>query len=121
METRNAKEVLDRMTFEEVVKMLNSHIDNDNQISNYTKLHEIDDEGWWKELSDYYGTYYLINDLLSDRSNFEKHDDYFYYDGDERAFYSFSCKEQIIDFIGEPNLIEVVKIMGITNNEQPHK
>lgn len=110
METRNAKEVLDRMTFEEVVKMLNSHIDNDNQISNYTKLHEIDDEGWWKELSDYYGTYYLINDLLSDRSDFEKQDDYFYYDDNTCAFYSFSSKEEIVDFIGVDNLLEMIEL-----------
>lgn len=110
METRNVKEILERMTFEEVVKMLNNHIDNDMQISKYSKLHEMDDEDWWKELSDYYGTYFLINSLLSDMSIFNKNDDYFYYDDDTCAFYSFSDKEEIIDFIGEDNLLEMITL-----------
>lgn len=121
METEKAKEVLERMSFFDIIKMLNDYIDDDMSMSKYSMFRRIDDEDWWDELADYYGAWFVINNLLSDRSNFDKNDDYFYYDGDERAFYSFSCKEQIIDFIGEPNLIEVVKIMGITNNKQPHK
>lgn len=110
METRNAKEILERMTFEDIIKMLNNHIDNDNQISKYCKLHEIADEDWWKELSDYYGTLYIVNNLLSDRSDFEKYDEYFYFDDDTCAFYSFSNKKEIVDFIGEDNLLEMIEI-----------
>lgn len=110
METRNAKEILERMTLEDIVKMINNSIDNDNQISNYAKIHYVDDSDWWSELFINYGAYYVISDLLDSLANFNKNDTYFYYDDDTCAFYSFSCKDEIVDFIGEDNLLDMIEL-----------
>jgi hypothetical protein len=101
---------LKEMTFEECIKFCDSI--NCDHYERFVEIHRIDDKGWWDELAEEYGTWELINFVLSSGETFNDTDIYFFYNSEEDRIYSFSTKQELVELMTEDWFIE-----GLINTE----
>ena len=106
MERNQAKEILERMSLEDCIKMWNeSGADHYNRAA---EIHEIEEDGWWTYLSNSLGAYYLMWYLLGSEEHFSRTDEFFFYCDSSCEFYSFSDKEEMLDILGEWFIEEII-------------
>ena len=103
-----AKNILNEMTIEDIISLLNDWLDREGCGNyKYCKIKEMTNKPFWRELIAYYGGSNIISTIIHSRE-FRFTDKYFYYDDDLSKFISFSTKEQLIDRIGEEAIIDIV-------------
>lgn len=102
-----ARAELDKMSIEECIKMWNESVEITSSYKHRT-IHKFEDEEWWDILCIQYGTCYIVGDIASsitDRT-FSQHDEYFFFNGDDCRFYSFSEKEDMMKILDASWFIE---------------
>lgn len=106
MERNKAKEILEKMSLEDCIKMWNEGMsENRNKIS---EIHEVEDDDWWNFISQEIGAYYIMWGLCHCGNAFNRFDEYFFYDNNNATFISFDTKSQMLDLIGEWFIEEIV-------------
>lgn len=99
MNREQATALLAKMNIEECIKMWNESVD----IISYKNrtIHKMEDDKWWEYLSSEYNAYYFMGDIASSIKErlFCQHDDFFFYNGDDCRFYSFSEKEGMMKIL----------------------
>lgn len=106
MERNQAKEILERMSLEDCIKMWNEGMsENRKKIS---EIHEVEDDEWWNFISQEIGAYYIMWGLYYSESTFNRFDEYFFYENNGATFISFSTKEEMLKLIGEWFMEELI-------------
>ena len=107
MTRKQAKDILGQMSFQECIDMWNGYAVQMYQRS--VEIHEMDDHHWWDYLSRELGTYYLMWYILdSSTDNFDRRDEYFFYDENTCDFYSFDDKEGLMKYTEEWFIEELI-------------
>ena len=107
MTREQAKEILNGMSLEDCIKMWNDGAADMYQRS--AEIHEMDDQHWWDYLSRELGAYYLMWYILdSSMDNFNRRDEYFFYDENTCDFYSFDDKEGLMKHTKEWFIEELI-------------
>lgn len=107
MTREQAKEILNGMSFEECIDMWNGYAAQMYQRS--AEIHSMDEHHWWDYLSRELGTYYLMWYLLdSSMDNFDRRDEYFFYDENTCDFYSFDDKNGLMKHTEEWFIEELI-------------
>jgi hypothetical protein len=108
MTREQAKEILDGMSLEECIKMW-----NDSAVDMYQRsaeIHENEEDAWWTWLSNELGAYYLVADVLrsSKENQYCHYDRYFFYETNDRYFYSFDDKKEMMKYTEEWFIEELI-------------
>lgn len=100
MTREQAKEILNGMSLDECIKMWNDGVNaHDEKIS---EIHEMEDTHWWDYIAERSGTYYLMWYLLHNSGDtFDRYDEYFLYNENNDTFYSFTTKDELLEYIEE--------------------
>ena len=107
MTREQAKEIFNGMSLEECIDMWNGSAATMYQ--RCVEIHEMDDHYWWDYLSRECGAYYLMWYLLdSSMDNFDRRDEYFFYDSLNCDFYSFDDKDGLMKYTEEWFIEEII-------------
>lgn len=107
MTREQAKKILVQMSLQECIDMWNGYAVQMYQRG--AEIHEMDDHHWWDYLSQELGTYYLMWYLLdSSMDNFDRRDEYFFYDENTYDFYSFDDKNGLMKYTEEWFIEELI-------------
>lgn len=107
MTREEAKEILNGMSLEDCIKMWNDAARNEFDF--YRIIADMLDDTYWNILARKLGTINLIWDVLdSSMDTFNRLDGYVFYDENERTFYSFDDKEEMLKYIEEWFIEEII-------------
>lgn len=93
-----ARAELDKMSIEECIKMWNEGLDTNYM---YQAIHENGDDDWWDCLCVKFDTSSVVCDIAESvkARTFCPHDEYFFFNGSDCRFYSFSEKEDMMKIL----------------------
>lgn len=103
MNVEKAQKILDRMSYEECIKMW-----NDNAADHWCRtyeIHSMDENDWWVYLIEELEGRYFAADMRNS-VHFDYEDNSFFYDADDEQFKSFSTKEDMLYVCSEDFFIE---------------
>lgn len=107
MTREQAKEILNGMSLEDCIKMWNDSARNEFDF--YRIIADMLDDTYWNILARRLGTINLIWDVLdSSMDTFNRLDGYVFYDDNECTFYSFDDKEEMLKYIEEWFIEEII-------------
>lgn len=103
MRVEEAHRVLERMSYDECIKMWNEYASDHYRRSN--EIHSMDENDWWVYLIELIEGRYFAADMLKSEY-FDSRDTHFYYDYDKEQFKSFSSKDDLLFVCSEDFFIE---------------
>ena len=98
---------MERISIDNLIEQLNDIADE--CFLPHCKIMPIDDQAWWREMSDRYGME-MLYEIRSDgikRGDFDWNHKYFRLDSETQMIKSFSDAEDIIDYFGREHLIDL--------------
>lgn len=107
MTREQAKEILNGMSLEDCIKMWNESARNEFDF--YRVISDMIDDTYWNILARKLGTIDLIWSVLdSSMDTFDRRDGFVFYDENEHTFYSFDDKEEMLKYIEEWFIEEII-------------
>ena len=94
----DAELILNSMTLQECIEMWNESTDQFHQLS---KMQPMDNEDWWNHLAKELGAWDLMHFVWNSGEDFNDTDRFFVYVEDACIFFSFSTKQELMEYMKE--------------------
>lgn len=101
----SAVERLQQMTLQECIDLWNEYLDQFHQLS-YIK--PMEDEDWWNHLAKELGAWDMMHFVQNSGADFNDADMHFAYIEDNCTFFSFSTKQELVEYTGEQFFIDIL-------------
>ena len=95
---QGAEERLNQMSLDDCIAMWNSCLDQFHQLS---KMQPMENENWWNHLAKELGAWDLMHFVWNSGDDFNETDKYFAYVEDGCTFFSFSTKQELMEYMKE--------------------
>lgn len=101
----SAVEKFQQMNIHECIALWNGYLDQFHQLS-YIK--PMEDADWWNRLAKELGAWDMMHFVWNSGADFNDADMYFTYLEDNCTFFSFSTKQELVEYVGEQFFIDAL-------------